>query len=116
MSKSKINFILIVALFFACTVNTFAQTVPPAGSEGKLLAVLKSDAPHKAKVDALRQLTFIATKDSVPTLASLLGDAKLAHMARYAMEPIPDSSVDLAFRKALGELKGQLTEYKRVTE
>lgn len=106
MSKSKINFILVAVLFLGCTLNTFAQTVPPADSEGKLLAVLTSDAPQKAKIDALRQLSFIATKDAVPVLATLLADEKLAHMARYAMEPIPDYSVDIAFRKALGELKG----------
>lgn len=106
MSKSKINFILIIALFLACTLNIFAQTVPPAGSEGKLLAVLKSDTTRKAKIDALRQLSFIATKDAVPTLATLLSDPKLSHMARYALEPIPDTSVDMAFRKALDELKG----------
>ena len=106
MSKANIKNILIIVLFIAGTFNIFAQTVPPAGSEQKLLTVLKSDAPYKAKVDALRQLSLIATKDSVSTLSKLLADPKLSHMARYAMEPIPDPSVDKAFRSALSELKG----------
>ena len=40
-------------------------------------------------------------------LAALLGDEKLAHMARYALEPIPDPAVDDALRDALGKLKGR---------
>ncbi len=44
---------------------------------------------------------------AVPTLAALLGDEKLSHMARYALEPIPDPSVDDALRDALGKLKGR---------
>jgi ubiquinone biosynthesis protein UbiJ len=41
-------------------------------------------------------------------LAALLGDEKLAHMARYALETFPDPSVDGALRSALGSLKGGL--------
>ncbi len=40
-------------------------------------------------------------------LAALLGDEKLAHMARYGLEPIPDPAVDDALRDALGKLKGR---------
>ena len=43
----------------------------------------------------------------MPALAALLGDEKLAHMARYALEPIPDPAVDAALRDALGKLKGR---------
>jgi len=74
----------------------------------KLIAVLESDAPHKEKVDACRQLGLVGTKDAVPVLAELLGDEKLAHMARYALEPIPDPVVDDALRDALGQVKGRL--------
>jgi HEAT repeat protein len=44
----------------------------------------------------------------VPALAALLSDEKLSHMARYALEPIPDPSVDEALRDAAGKLKGRL--------
>ena len=79
----------------------------PRSQEAKLIAVLKSDAPRKDKADACRELALIGTKDAVAPLAALLGDEKLAHMARYALEPIPDPAVDDALRDALGKLKGR---------
>ena len=60
--------------------------------------MLQSDAPHKDKADACRRLGVIGTGQCVPVLAGLLGDEKLAHMARYGLEPIPDASVDEALR------------------
>lgn len=100
---------LVAALLLAGTVQLFGQTVPPATKEqeAKLIAVLTSDAPQKEKVDACRQLAVIGTKDAVAPLAALLGDEKLSHMARYALEPIPDPAVDEALRGALGKLKGR---------
>ena len=112
MSKSKMNFIIVIALLFGGAVPAtggFAQTIPPATKEqeNKLIAVLKSDAPHKEKADACRQLAVIGTKDAIAPLAALLGDEKLSHSARYALEPIPDSAVDDALRDALGKLTGR---------
>ena len=43
----------------------------------------------------------------MPALAALLGDEKLSHMARYALEPIRDPSVDEALREALGKVQGR---------
>ena len=76
-------------------------------SESELIAVLESDVPLKEKADACRELARIGTKDAVPVLAALLSDEKLSHMARYALEPIPDPAVDDALRNALGKLKGR---------
>lgn len=75
--------------------------------ETKLIAVLKSDATRKEKVDACRELGRIGTKRAVAPLAALLGDEKLSHMARYGLEPNPDPAVDDALRGALGEVKGR---------
>jgi HEAT repeat protein len=107
MSKTRIHLVLLAALLLAGALS-FGQTVPPATkeSETRLIAVLKSDAPHKEKADACRQLAIIGGKDAVAPLAALLDDEKLAHMARYALEPIPDPAVDAAFRNALARLKG----------
>ena len=69
--------------------------------------MLKSGATQEEKAAACRQLARVATKQAVPTLASLLGDEKLSHMARYAMETIPDPSVDDALREALGKVTGR---------
>ena len=40
-------------------------------------------------------------------MTPLLGDEKLSHMARYALETIADPSVDEALRQAMGTLKGR---------
>jgi HEAT repeat protein len=104
MFKSRIHIILVIALLLAGAVKLSAQTVPPESEEGQLIAVLKY---NKGKVDACRGLALIGTKQSVPALAALLGDEELSHMARYALEPIKDPAVDVAFRDALGTLKGR---------
>jgi HEAT repeat protein len=107
MLKSKIHIILIIVLLFAGAARLSAQTVPPKADEDKLIAVIKSaDATHKEKVDACRGLALIATEKSIAPLAELLGDEKLSHMARYALEPIPNPAVDEAFRDALGKIRG----------
>jgi len=109
MSKSKLNYMLIIALLLACAMQLFGQTVVPATKQqvDKLIAVLKSDAPIKEKTDACRLLALVGTRDAVAPLAALLGDEKLSHMARYGLEPIPDPAVDEALRDALGKLKGR---------
>jgi HEAT repeat protein len=108
MLKTKIYYMLIIALLLSCGVQAFGQTVVAATEEqvDKLIGVLKSDAPIKEKMDACRLLSIVGTKEAVAPLAALLGDEKLSHMARYGLEPIPDAAVDEAFRKALGELEG----------
>ena len=82
-----------------------SQASPTA--EARLIAVLKSDAPRKAKADACRELARIGTRDSIGPLASLLCDEQLSHMARYGLEPIPDPAVDTALRDAAGKASGR---------
>lgn len=72
----------------------------------ELLAVLKSDAPRKDKADACRELAVIGTKDAVPTLIAMLADEKLSHMARYALETMPDPAVSDALRDQLAKVSG----------
>lgn len=60
----------------------------------------------KDVMDACRKLSVAGTKNAVAPLAALLADPELNHMARYALEPIPDPSVDDALRDALGKLQG----------
>lgn len=94
-------FALAVALLVAVAAAVFAA------DEAELIAILKSDAPQKEKADACRALARVGTKNAVPVLATLLGDERLSHMARYALEPIPDPSVDVALRDALSNVKGR---------
>jgi HEAT repeat protein len=99
MWKSHRYLILAAVLLAITAAESLAQ-------EAKLLAVLRSEATLQEKSAACRQLTRVATKEAVPTLAALLGDEKLSHMARYALEAIPDPSVDDALRDALGKVQG----------
>ena len=81
----------------------------PPEDMGKLLNIVRSaDAPLFDRAMACKRLAVIGNKDAVPVLAPLLADEKLAHYARYGLEPIPDPSVDEALRDALGKLKGNL--------
>ncbi len=97
---TKRYFVLAAVLLATVSAQALAQ-------EADLLAVLRSDASLQEKSAACRQLARIATKDAVPVLAALLGDEKLSHMARYALEPIQDPSVDEALREALGKVQGR---------
>jgi len=108
MNKPIMNFAILSALLLAITAHSFGQADPSAANEqpGKLIAILKSDAPQKVKADACRDLARIGTKDAVAPLAAMLADEKLSHMARYGLETIPDPAVDDAFRDALAKLKG----------
>jgi len=96
---------LLVAVVAAPVLGQAGKTSAP--DQAKLIAVLMSEASVKEKADACRQLATVGTRDAVPALAALLADERLAHMARYGLEPIPDPSVDEAFRAALGQLKGR---------
>lgn len=89
--------------------SSAAIMATPPEDMGKLLSIVRSsDAPLFDRAMACKRLAVIGTKEAVPVLAALLADEKLAHYARYALEPIPDPSVDAALREALGKLKGNL--------
>ncbi|MGA2032658.1 MAG: HEAT repeat domain-containing protein, partial [Thermoguttaceae bacterium] len=100
MSRNTLSFALAAALLAATAAASVAD-------EAKLIAVLKSGAALKDKADACRALARVGTRQAVPALAALLGDEQLSHMARYALEPIADPSVDDALRAAMGKLKGR---------
>ncbi|MBN2271998.1 MAG: HEAT repeat domain-containing protein [Sedimentisphaerales bacterium] len=104
----KRTILILVAAALLSPVFSYGQTVVPASKQDELIAVLKSgDATRKEKADACRLLSSIATKEAVPALAALLGDEEMNHMARYALEPIKDPSVDDALLDALGKLQGK---------
>jgi HEAT repeat protein len=99
-----------LALVLASTLGLLAQDPTPllTRSEPELLSALQSaDATLKDKMDACRELGVVGTKTSVPVLIKLLPDAEMSHMARYALETLPDPSVDKALRDALNELEGR---------
>ena len=103
-------------LWFAVVLSWLGtmSSLPPLHAEtadevrAKALAVLKSDAPLEQKSAACEDLARVGDKDCVPVLAGMLGNEQLSHRARYALEPIPDKSVDEALRAALDKLNGKL--------
>jgi len=75
--------------------------------EMRLAAALKSDVPQAAKDFLCRKLSLIGSAACVPTVAGLLTDEKLSHMARYALERIPGPEAVGAMRDALPKVKGK---------
>jgi HEAT repeat protein len=110
MSRTNILFmaVAVAGLLATAPVVRAAQAAAAQAEEQKLIEVLKSDAPLFDKAKACQRLAVVGTKEAVPVLAALLADERLAHYARFGLEPIPDPSVDEALRKALGTLKGKL--------
>lgn len=76
--------------------------------ESQLLAALQSNAPRDARDYVCRVLRTIGTAASVPALEALLADPDLSHMARYALERIPDVKAGQALERQLPKLGGQL--------
>jgi hypothetical protein len=96
------------ALQFALAAVMLLAAAASAAEEAQLIAVLQSDAGQKEKADACRELAHVGARRAVPALAALLGDEKLSHMARYALEPIPDPAVERrAPRTPLSKVKGR---------
>jgi hypothetical protein len=95
---------------FASTVRAMVTNAEPAqrpGMEDKLLAALaKPELTEVGRMFVCRMLALIGTAKSVPALAALLGDAKAADAARYALDAIEDPAAVEACRAALGKVTG----------
>ena len=76
--------------------------------ESRLVERLTSKPSPAAQDYICRQLSLVGTAASVPALADLLPDEKLSHMARYALERIPDDAATAALRAALPKVDGNL--------
>ncbi len=79
-----------------------------ADLEGRLAAMVASDASRAAKEYACRKLAMIGTTVSVPALAARLGDADDSHMARFALERMQIPEAAEALRQAVDSLTGDL--------
>ncbi len=110
MKTSKLYSVLAGVCVLGAAFHLVAQEPTPlvTKSEADNLAVLKSGAEFKAKVDACRELSVIGTKAAIPTLVEFLADEKLSHMARYALETMPEAAVSEALRAQLTQVKGRL--------
>lgn len=71
------------------------------------LAALTGEASPSDRLQAAHELAILAGPEAIPVLAGLLGDGTRGHAARYALEAMPDPTVDAAFREALTRLTGR---------
>lgn len=89
---------------FRLTFSSF----PFAGAASALQALTAPGSSLAERGDACRQLAAQGTPECVRPLASLLGNRELAHLARYALEPLPWPEAGAALREALPALEGAL--------
>jgi HEAT repeat protein len=71
--------------------------------EKEMILFLKSDATFAGKQFICEQLSIMGSEASVPTFAEMLSDKKSCDIALYALQRIPDPSVDIALRNALSK-------------
>jgi HEAT repeat protein len=77
--------------------------------EKRLLALLNADATTTdGKAFACQQLSLVGSAEAVPSLAKLLPEKDLSHMARIALVRIPAPEAAAALRDALGRVQGGL--------
>ena len=95
--------LLIAGLF------TLAALCLRADEEADLLAVLLSTAGAPQKCAACQKLRVVGTAKTVPALtAALLGDERVSHAARYALEGLPYPEAGASLREALGKTSGSV--------
>jgi HEAT repeat protein len=100
MKTHCFNLIMLIVFvtLSACTVH--------AAEEKELIAILQSSAGAVEKCAACQQLRIYGTARSVPALAALLGEERVGHAARYALEGIPGPEATAALREALTKTTG----------
>jgi HEAT repeat protein len=92
-------------ILFVVFVTLSARSVR-AAEEQELIAILQSSAGAVEKCAACQQLRIHSTAKSVPALAALLGQERVGHAARYALEGIPGPEAVAALREALTKTSG----------
>ena len=76
--------------------------------EKRLVDVLAGGISRSAQDYVCRKLRVIGTEQSVRALAALLADEETSHIARYALERIPDEKAAQAMRDALPNVSRKL--------
>jgi HEAT repeat protein len=102
--QSRVNLIAVAD----CVRDSHSNADERVKLRQELTALLGSDATADCKKFVCEQLSIIGTAEDVPTLATLLTDEELSHMARVALERIPVPSANGALLDALGKTKGKI--------
>ncbi|MCX5646798.1 MAG: HEAT repeat domain-containing protein [Phycisphaerae bacterium] len=102
MKNDLLNQILFVGLLLLVAGTAGAAT------ERDLIAILQSNAGAVEKCAACQQLRICGTAQSVTALAAVLGDERVGHAARYALEGMPYAEASVALREALVRTSGAI--------
>lgn len=89
-------------------IATQGDTAARKKLEKGLVDALASGLSRSAQDYVCRQLRLIGSAQSVQALAALLPDEKTSHIARYALERIPDKAAVAAMRDALPQVSPRL--------
>ncbi len=79
-----------------------------AALEQKLLDALAGGLSRSAQDHVCRRLRIVGTARSVEPLAAMLADENTSHIARYALERIPDEKAAAALREGLPKVDNKL--------
>lgn len=101
MKNNVFNHLIVIVGLIMTTVCTAWSD-----EEQTLIAVLQSNAGVVEKCDACRQLRICGTAQSVGALSAMLGDERVGHAARYALEGMPYEEAGAALRDAVGKTSG----------
>lgn len=85
---------------------SFGDSAARKAIEQQLVALLSGNASRGAKDFACRKLMVIGSAASVPTLAALLGDKEMSHMARFSLERMEIAEAAKALRDAVATTSG----------
>jgi len=89
-------------------IDTQGDAAAREALEKSLVDVLAGGISRSAQDYVCRRLRVIGTARSVKALAALLPDEETSHIARYALERIPDKKAAEAMRDALPKVSGKL--------
>jgi|GEM_PF-1312034 len=76
--------------------------------ESRFIAILQGQSTRGAKDIACRNLALVGSSKCVPSVAVLLVDPELTHMARYCLEKLGNPEADTAMREALSKVTGTM--------
>ena len=76
--------------------------------EKRLVGTLAGGISRSAQDYVCRKLRVVGTAQSIPALAALLPAEETSHIARYALERIPDEKAVAALRNALPKVSSKL--------
>ncbi len=89
-------------------IATHGDAAARAALEEKLVGALTSGISRSAVDYVCRRLRIVGTARSVEALAALLPDENTSHIARYALERIPNEQALAAIRDALPKVDSKL--------